>query len=206
MLVNCDSSKRYATGFSLIEMMLVIAVVAILAAVAGPPMRDMLLKDGIKSAVVELRASLAQARGEAIAQAYDVTICRSSDYENCDTGGGDWSSGWITFLDKDGDAVRDAGEALIDVHEALALSAELTFSEVVSGSGARDFFQYNRQGLPGDVVNNPEQGLFVLCPQDGDSSKARGIYINATGRASETRDTDSDGNHNWSGSNELSCI
>ena len=184
---------------------MVIAVVAILAAIAGPPMRDMLLKDGIKSAVVELRASLARSRSEAIAQAYYVTICRSSDYENCDAGSGDWSSGWISFLDKDGDAVRDAGEALIDVHEAISLSATLTLNEVVSGTDAKDFFQYNRQGLPGDVAGNPAQALFVLCPFDGDAKKARGIYINATGRAGETRDTDDDGTHNWSSGNELSC-
>ena len=77
--------STYKSGFSLVELLTVIAVVAILAAVAIPSFNEVISNQRIKNASFELFSSLIVARSEAVKRNRDVTITAA-------TGG--WEEGW----------------------------------------------------------------------------------------------------------------
>lgn len=90
-------NKRPSNGFSLVELMVVVAVSAILIAVAAPNLADMATSAKLNSQSDRWRASAQLARSEAIKRNRPVTVCASTDGSACATAGGAqvWSSGWV---------------------------------------------------------------------------------------------------------------
>jgi type IV fimbrial biogenesis protein FimT len=96
-MVNIMNFQKKATGFTLIELMVVVSVLIILAAVAVPSFRDMIASQRIKSASYELFASLMITRSEAIKRNANVTIAPAS---------GGWQQGW-TITAADGTVIKE---------------------------------------------------------------------------------------------------
>ncbi len=83
-------------GFSLIEMMIVLAIIAIVAAIATPNFRNSILSNRRVSATNNLLGALQLARSEAVTRRSDnVRVCASTDGKTC--AGTDWSSGGIVL-------------------------------------------------------------------------------------------------------------
>jgi len=80
-------------GFTLIEMMIAITVMAILLAVAIPSYRDASLGSELRTLANDLYGSITLARSEAIKRNAVVTLCVSGDGAACGAGG--WEQGWI---------------------------------------------------------------------------------------------------------------
>jgi type IV fimbrial biogenesis protein FimT len=80
-------------GFTLVEMMIAITLMAVLLAMAVPSFRDASLGSTVRSLANELVVSAALARSEAIKRNAPVTLCVSSNGTSCGTGG--WEQGWI---------------------------------------------------------------------------------------------------------------
>lgn len=76
-----------AAGFTLIELMFVVAVLAILAAIAGSASRTLWKGHRIRNVGVELTSSLILARSEAMKRNAQVTVTPVSAT--------DWSRGWV---------------------------------------------------------------------------------------------------------------
>lgn len=208
---SCNKRSFQAElGVTLIELLIVIVIIAILAFVAAPNMRDFLRRSAMDAAMVDLRSAISFARSEAIARGKPVTICHSSDQATCSTteaNKGNWHQGWIVFLDYGEDGVVNAGDKVSRIHEALATPYTLTFN-AISGStigAATDFIQFGRTGRLTSAAGNPSQGLFKICEESGSDLFARGLVLSATGTIQNTRDTDGDGIQNWSDTSELNC-
>ena len=90
-------------GFSLVELMITIAIVAILVALAFPSFEDSLRNNRVTSTTNELIASLSLARMEALRNPGGAFICTSSDGATCSGSGGSWNDGWIVWIDANGD-------------------------------------------------------------------------------------------------------
>jgi general secretion pathway protein H len=87
--------RRDAEGFTLIELMVTIAVVALLAAVAAPAMVTLMNSNRLSSSAGELTAALQLARAEAVRRSATVTVCGSADGVAC-TNGANWAN-WIVL-------------------------------------------------------------------------------------------------------------
>ncbi len=89
-------------GFTLIELMVTVALVAVLASLAAPSLRDFIVRRNLESVTSEFQADIMKARTTAMNKNICVTMCMSSSAGNanpaCTTSGADWQVGWIVFL------------------------------------------------------------------------------------------------------------
>ena len=89
-------------GFSLVELMVTLSILAIAIAIAVPSFSSLIIKQKIKSKRNDLMSAFQYARTEAVTQNQAVSICASSDpWASSPTCSGNtyWSTGWIVFYD-----------------------------------------------------------------------------------------------------------
>lgn len=115
---------RFGRGFSLLEVMVVCALVAILAGLALPSLNSLLLRRSLQASAEALVADLRLARSEAIKRATRVAVCSSADGLACSPSAA-WREGWIVFVDRDDSRSRAADEELLRVRPAPAGLASL---------------------------------------------------------------------------------
>jgi type IV fimbrial biogenesis protein FimT len=82
-------------GFTLVELVIVVTIFGVLAAIAGPAMFDFMVSQRLRNAAFDLMADLTFARSEAVKRNSDVTMARS----------GTWTGGW-TITDSEGNTLR----------------------------------------------------------------------------------------------------
>jgi type IV fimbrial biogenesis protein FimT len=111
-------SKQRELGYTLVEILVSIAVVSILAAIAIPSFKYVTTSNRITTEVNTLLGDMQFARGEAIKEGQSVTVCVSSDGLTC-TGTTNWHNGWIVFMDTNNNGVKDGGESVLRTHVAL---------------------------------------------------------------------------------------
>lgn len=118
---------RKACGFTLLELVVVLAIVAVLTTLAAPSFIRLIQSNTVSSVVNIFMADMRYARSESIRRGGGVVMCRSDAPEalapvcNSDAGAGNkgWVSGWIVFLDTDDDADKQADEALLRVQSPI---------------------------------------------------------------------------------------
>jgi type IV fimbrial biogenesis protein FimT len=86
-------SARQKRGFTLVEMLVAMAVLAVLLALAAPSFTNAGLPSKLRSVANSLVGAAQLARSEAIKRDAVVTLCVSADGATC--GAGNWSQGWI---------------------------------------------------------------------------------------------------------------
>lgn len=148
-------------GFTLIELMVTVAIFAIIAAIAAPAMQAMVTAGRLSGASEELVTALQLARSEAIRRNAPVTVCSSADGVTC-SGSGDWSRWIVTGAD------NVAGT--VDVIRDRSANADLR----LSGPGAG--IQFNPSGLI-----RAQQGLTVCAPTTNVSANQRVISVLISG-------------------------
>lgn len=150
---------RKLRGFTLIEVMVVIAIVAILAAVAAPSFKSMIQSSAITSNINSFLADSSFARSESIRRGGNVVLCRSDLPEAvppaCSTAAGvsgtGWSSGWIVFHDLNGDGLTNGTDRILRVQGPIS-----AIDAIVEGSSTLTKLQFSAVGrlksLPGGVT------------------------------------------------------
>ena len=155
-------------GFTIIELMITVTIAAIVMAIAIPSFRTVAQSSQQRNAVADLSTTLARARTDAAARRRSITICASSDQTTC-SGAVTWETGWIIFVDTDGDGTLDAAEETLVVHPAFP--SEVTIRMIPSNATR---VTYNRDGLLANPVT------FRYCDDRGLPS-LRAIIVGETG-------------------------
>ncbi|MGQ4661278.1 GspH/FimT family pseudopilin [Lysobacter sp. F6437] len=100
------SASRTIRGFTLVELMITIAVMAIGLALAYPSFSSVFRSNRVATRTNTLIASLNLARTEAIRSNRGAGVCSSADGSSCN--GANWDAGWLVFTDMDADGQMDA--------------------------------------------------------------------------------------------------
>lgn len=167
-------------GFTLLELLIVIAILGITMAIAAPGLHRMIANNRISGGASDFVAALQFAKAEAVARVNPVTLCKSSDLTVC-TGTGDWQQGWIVFSDDNGDSGVDAGETVLLNHAAL--NANITFRGTAGVTNAITI-------RPSGTSSVTTIETLMICDDRGFDHGSRGILITITGRGSVLRAAD----------------
>ncbi len=158
---------RHRHGFTLIELMVTLAVLAILLAWGVPAFREMLSNNRMAEAANRLVASLHYARTEALRRNRCVQVRAAGSPA-------DWSQGWTVEADQSLDC---SGASYQTLRSEPGLGGSLTLSE----SGGASSLVYRGDG----ALDSPTAGVTLdLCDADRTGEKGRRIVINAAGRPS----------------------
>lgn len=132
---------RRARGFTLVELLSVMTILAILSAMAAPVMADMVVRyriDGLRS---ELMQSIQQSRAEAMVRGNTVTLRRTAGCATALVDSNDWSCGWVAFVDMDADGQEEAGDTRLQVI-SLSPGTRLPEGDAMVFRSANDGNQY----------------------------------------------------------------
>jgi type IV fimbrial biogenesis protein FimT len=142
-------------GFTLLEALIVMAVVTILLALAVPAFGNARAAAHAGAARAALLDSLMTASSHAAVTATHVVLCASRDGASC-SGDPDWSHGWLAFADLDGNRIPGPHETLLRRQPALDGSARLRSTV----GRTRLVFQPNGGNAGSNVT-------FTLCDRRG---------------------------------------
>ncbi|HZM45732.1 MAG TPA: GspH/FimT family protein [Burkholderiales bacterium] len=188
-------------GFTLIEVMIVIAIIAILATVAAPSMRDMVRNARMTSLVNDLMTDLSVARAEAVKRGVRTTVCTSNTGTGCTAT--EWRFGWIMFAESNtagAFGAVDAGEPILKIAPVINGANENPATRITSVGHQTNTGSYIAF-RPTGVTNPGGAGTidFYLCDarnlaQAGVTAseangKGRHIVVSGTGRAQQNRCT-----------------
>lgn len=117
--------RRHATGYTLIELMAVLAIASALLVIAIPMFRTQVQNSRMSAAATDLLSTFMSAKSEAVGRNYPVTVCISNRAPDPDdlacADNGQWEDGWLTFVDADEEVgVRNAGEDILQIHPPLS--------------------------------------------------------------------------------------
>jgi type IV fimbrial biogenesis protein FimT len=162
LVMRMHGLPRRSNGFTLVELMVTILIVAVLAAIALPSFRNVIQRNRVAAASNDLLANLSYARNTAITRGQLVSMCPSTDGASCTSAGRAFEPGWIVYT-------YPAGAASANI-AYVAASATL-----LRATGARAGVSINAQqtgvitfGLQGQL--RPATGLsFLTCSRTGSS-------------------------------------
>jgi type IV fimbrial biogenesis protein FimT len=171
-------------GFTTIELMITLTVVAILVVVAAPSINEAIMSVRITGQTNDLMSDLALARSEAARRNVPVVVCSSSNGTTCSNSA--WKEGWVVYPDTtiDGVQAATADEKAIKMRRKLeGATNELVLNCAGTTANADKRVTYAPTGTA-------TRGLvFTLCDSRTTDKAGRTITINATGRPVSARVT-----------------
>lgn len=180
------NNRAASRGFTILELMLTVAVAAVLAAVAIPNMRDFIRNNRLTSVANGLLRSTQLARSEAIKRQSNVVVCASSnptaDDPACSYGS---FVSWIVFQDANGNWAHDSAEDVIERVEAVDPS-------VTVKNDNDGVLSYAPSGFANPAATKTPSRYVVICDARGNQatgsqSAARAVVIEQTGRSRVTK-------------------
>jgi len=171
-----QASPGGQTGFTLLELIITMAIAAILLTIAVPNFQTTIANNRLATQTNSLVTDINITRSEAVKRGTSVVLCSSADPNAvapaCLGAGNAWTSGWIVFVNGTGDVnpnqFSNATDTLIKVSQAIGGTA------TILTAGALNIFTYNGDGTSAAAT-------FSICDNRGEAF-GRQVQIRATGR------------------------
>ena len=190
--------KKYS-GFTLIELMVALAVAGIIITVGLPSMSVFFKGNRMVVNANDLLAGLHLARSEAIKRNARVSICKSTNADasppKCAAGAESWDEGWFVFVEG-----RDVGNIFGEYTAAdgdvlrVNTGAEGAKVTITAGdAGVDKYVSFTSRGAPKLRNGSSQSGVYRVCDDRGLKNAAggvvaRGVLLNASGRVRVTKD------------------
>lgn len=168
------------TGFTLVELMVTLAIAAILAGVAAPSFTHMVKDHRASTAANAFLTDLHLARSEAITRGKSVVVCKGAPATGCRSGGG-WEPGWLVFSAPGGanSCVDADADRQCDGHDGAVLGSNGQLEESLTITGNGPLQQRVRFQPTGFATGYA--GTFSICSDD-DDVRDRGFVLSLSGR------------------------
>lgn len=158
-------------AFTLVELVITLTIVGVLAAITLPSIGRFVQSNRLVSVTNNFAGTLSLARSEALKRATGAGVCPSITGTACV--GTNWATGWIVFIDVDGNSAWTASDLVIRVYEPVTAD--------VSINGSSSLIVYDSQGrVPTNGV-----GAYVVC--NTRLGQNRTIELNTSGRFRSTQ-------------------
>ncbi|MFK8051197.1 MAG: GspH/FimT family pseudopilin [Halioglobus sp.] len=163
-------------GFTLVELLAAMSVLAITLSVSTPSMRYMLYKNELRVQLGRVLTAINLVRSEAVARNTPVSMCPSiSPQAALPVCSGSYQNGWIIFSNPNRDTVIDpATDEVVAVFEGLPDGYSLTNRSATKA--AKDLITYLSDG------SSRKPRTLMICPPPGTAVPSRSIVMNRLGR------------------------
>lgn len=183
-------NRKSQWGFTLMEMLIVIALVAIFTVVAVPSYRALTADNQITGALNDFANTLGEARSAAVARGQTVIICPSSNAMSttptCNSPTANpqqWNAGWISFVDENGNGTYDSGpDTILRVHGPLP--SDVTLTSTSGGGTLQGYIGFNRMGFASPTFGSVSQLLVKACPVGNSRAKGASLKLVRAGSLS----------------------
>lgn len=178
---------KRSSGFTLMELMIVVVIVAILLSIVGPGFYESISRNKRQNALQSTLGMLNKARGMAASQATTVVACASTDDVAC-SGANTWELGYILFLDNGSgggtpsDFVKDPNEPIVYIGDDAPAGVTIRARSFDDNSQV----VFDPQGMAA------ERGTFQVCDKSG-STRAAAVILNRSGQPRIAIDESGDG-------------
>lgn len=183
---SAPGGRAASRGFTLIELMVTLGVLAVVIGIAAPLFTTMTNGNRLTGAANETVAAFQIARSEAIRRNVRTVLCESADSVTC-RNGSPWR-GWIVFTDFNRNNIPDAGEIMrtgtFDTPLVVLTSSNIANNRVVFRA---DGLAYNDTALL-------QANLRICLPANQPETNARDIAITLGGRVGVKAPVDAAGN------------
>ncbi len=171
------NTRGNSHGFTILELMVTVAVAGILSMVVVPELSIFLKNSAARQTTFDMMSALTIARSEAIKRGSRVLLCRTADpHASVPICGGDtkdWSTGWLVFIAEDGDSEFDVGtDILVTVGDATSNGISLFTNNITDAS-----LEFRSDGSIGAAGT----ARFVICDDRG-TEAGRQLNVTRVGR------------------------
>lgn len=173
-------------GFTLVELMVTVAVVAILMAVAAPQLKTFVQKQQVSADINTFMTSLQLAHSEALKRNGVVSMCalssktfvNSQDAACAGNAVTDWSQGWMVYIDNsNGNGYAKATDTVLMVERTIRSKS------ITTNGNTPGIVSFLSNGLAVSAT-----GSFVVTPSDSTDTLCKRLAISRQGRLNLSTD------------------
>lgn len=160
--------SRMRKGFTLLELMITVAITVILVALAWPSFQDFIRRNAVIAQTNQLVASLQYARNEAVSRRSVTGICASTDDISCTSNDYTWEKGWMLWRDKrlgvpNGGAYDPSHDELLRVTQAQPNISIHIGALLGASGGVPTIVLFDQRGAVNLGVVAQPQAKFLVC-------------------------------------------
>ena len=169
-----QAGVRRDVGFTLLETLVVVAVLAVLLGLAVPGLSGWRERQQLQVQAEDFWGSLMLARAQALLHQQHVTVCPASSAGACDAAEG-WHAGWLVFVDANRNGRREADETLLQQRAGAPAAVRITGNSTVNRS-----IGYGAEGRSESLTGAFQAGTVSVCASG--QSMGWQVVVNAAGR------------------------
>ncbi|KGG84278.1 GspH/FimT family pseudopilin [Comamonas thiooxydans] len=180
---------HFSRGFTAIELMVTVAILAVLAGLAAPSFNPIIERWRVRQVSEELQSTLYFARSEAVKRGGGIAILRNTSTDGCtisDTDTDAWNCGWLVFVDKNSDGVKDNGEEVLQqTPPPRRIKVKLTSINSSTGQDSGSLTKPVQVDRWGQLTSNSVSFFaFRLTPLDSSNAEASAssLCVSGSGR------------------------
>ena len=185
--MELQSHRLVQSGFTAFELLIVMLIVGILAAVGTSSFKYVTASNRISTEINALLGDMRYARTEAVREGLPGTVCASADGATCSKSSASWQSGWLVFSDPTGNQTVASATAILRVQHALSTSFNNS-TDVFAVDNGIYAATFNRQGFGASIPVTTNTVTMALRTQPENLSWTRCLAITAVGQLTVQKD------------------